>query len=89
MDLEREVTQRDRELTACYRQLAERDTDLVRVRMECQRLLEDNRALRDKGKGGGNNNKGLMTSRRQMEMEKEIEHLKWQLQQVRKRKEDN
>ena len=43
---EREI-QRDRELTDCYRTIAERDTELIKVRLECQRLLEDNRNLRD------------------------------------------
>lgn len=70
---------RDRELSACYRQLAERDTDLVRVRMECQRLLEDNRGLREEARRAA----ARGTTRRQLELEKEVEHLKWQLQQVR------
>merc|ERR1711899_283718 len=44
---EREIQERDRELTNCYRTIAERDTELIKVRLECQRLLEDNRNLRD------------------------------------------
>ena len=44
---EREIQERDRELTDCYRTIAERDTELIKVRLECQRLLEDNRNLRD------------------------------------------
>ena len=77
---EKEILERDRELTNCYRTLAERDTDLIKVRLECQRLLEDNRQLRSQlndlktlGFSGGNN------SKRQIEMEKEIENLKWHL----------
>jgi len=30
-----------------HRNLAERDTELFRIRLECQRLLEDNRRLRE------------------------------------------
>lgn len=44
---EREIQILQRELSSGYRSLAERDTELVRVRLECQRLLEDNRHLRD------------------------------------------
>ena len=76
---EKEILERDRELTNCYRTLAERDTDLIKVRLECQRLLEDNRQLRSqlndlKTLGFSGNN-----SKKQMEMEKEIENLKWHL----------
>ena len=34
---EREIQERDRELTNCYRTIAERDTELIKVRLECQR----------------------------------------------------
>jgi chromosome segregation ATPase len=44
---EREIQTLHRELTSGYRSLAERDTELVRIRLECQRLLEDNRHLRE------------------------------------------
>ena len=30
---EREIEERDRELTHCYRTIAERDTELIRVRL--------------------------------------------------------
>ena len=76
---EREICERDRELAACYRHLAERDTDLVQVRMECQRLLVSNRGMRE------NLERLRLYSnpRRHLELEKEIEHLKWSLTQVR------
>ena len=51
----------------------------VRVRLECQRLLEDNRDLRgqmDKLKLYSNPRKHIM-------LEKEIDQLKWQLTQVK------
>lgn len=73
---EREIQQLQRELSSSYRSLAERDTELFRVRLECQRLTEDNRSLREQ------------TSRfklygpqtkRQLEMEQEIDQLRWKL----------
>ena len=77
---EREICERERELSVCYRHLAERDTDLVRVRMECQRLLEDNRELKEQVK----ELRRYSNPRRHLELEKEIEHLRWQLSQVSK-----
>ena len=74
---EKEILERDRELTNCYRTLAERDTDLIKVRLECQRLLEDNRQLRSQINNFSE--KGGVTSKRQIEMEKEIDSLKWHL----------
>ena len=74
---EREI-QRDRELTDCYRTIAERDTELIKVRLECQRLLEDNRNLRDQL----NDLKAYTNPKKQMEMEKEIDSLKWHLSVV-------
>lgn len=71
---EREIIERDRELSRCHRDLAERDTDLVRVRMECQRLLECNRELRQ-----ANYYKNPVRYR---ELEKEIDNLRWQLSQM-------
>ena len=44
---EREIQMLQRELSSGYRSLAERDTELVRVRLECQRLLQDNRHLKE------------------------------------------
>ncbi len=44
---EREIQQLQREVNTGCRSLAERDTELFRIRLECQRLLEDNRSLRD------------------------------------------
>ncbi|XP_059078903.1 uncharacterized protein LOC131877308 isoform X2 [Tigriopus californicus] len=75
---EREICERDRELSTCYRNLAERDTELVRVRMECQRLLENNRELRDQIR----DLKLYSNPRRHFELEKEVEHLKWHLDQM-------
>ena len=76
---EREIEERDRELNNCYRTLAERDTELIKVRLECQRLLEDNRYLRDQL----NELKTYgVNSKKQMEMEKEIDTLKWHLSVV-------
>jgi len=72
---EREIQERDRELTNCYRTIAERDTELIKVRLECQRLLEDNRNLRDQL----NDLKAYTNPKKQMEMEKEIDSLKWHL----------
>ena len=65
---EKEILERDRELTNCYRTLAERDTDLIKVRLECQRLLEDNRQLRSQINNFSE--KGGVTSKRQIEMER-------------------
>ena len=75
---EREIQERDRELTNCYRTIAERDTELIKVRLECQRLLEDNRNLRDQL----NDLKAYTNPKKQMEMEKEIDSLKWHLSVV-------
>lgn len=75
---EREICERDRELAQCYRDLTERDTDLVRLRLECQRLLEENRELKDTEA----KLRLFSDPRRQFELEKEVEHLKWQLAQV-------
>ena len=75
---EREIEERDRELTNCYRTLAERDTELIKVRLECQRLLEDNRYLRDQL----NELKAYANPKKQLEMEKEIDTLKWHLSVV-------
>ena len=72
---EKEILERDRELTNCYRTLAERDTDLIKVRLECQRLLEDNRQLRSQL----NDLKAYANPKKQIEMEKEIDSLKWHL----------
>jgi chromosome segregation ATPase len=72
---ERGIQERDRELTNCYRTIAERDTELIKVRLECQRLLEDNRNLRDQL----NDLKAYTNPKKQMEMEKEIDSLKWHL----------
>ena len=77
---EREIQERDRELTNCYRTIAERDTELIKVRLECQRLLEDNRNLRDQL----NDLKAYTNPKKQMEMEKEIDSLKWHLSVVSK-----
>ena len=44
---EREIQTLQREVSSVYRNLAERDTELVRIRLECQRLLEENRHLKD------------------------------------------
>lgn len=60
------------------RQLAERDADLVRVRLECQRLLEDNRHLRDEVE----KLRLYSNPKRQLILEREIEDLRWQLSQV-------
>jgi len=59
------------------------------VRLECQRLLEDNRRLRKKDDGGGEEGgnsvsaSGTSADRRaRLRLEKEVEHLRWQLGQV-------
>jgi len=44
---EREIQQLQRDVNNGCRNLAERDTELFRIRLECQRLLEDNRKLRE------------------------------------------
>lgn len=75
---EREIQERDRELTNCYRTIAERDTELIKVRLECQRLLEDNRHLRDQLE----HLEAHTNPKKQMEMEKEIDSLKWHLSVV-------
>ena len=75
---EREIEERDRELTNCYRTIAERDTELIKVRLECQRLLEDNRNLREEIKDLKNH----CNPKKQIEMEKEIDSLKWHLSVV-------
>ena len=72
---EREIEERDRELTHCYRTIAERDTELIRVRLECQRLLEENREVKEQVK----QIQDYSNPKKQMEMEKEIENLKWHL----------
>lgn len=51
------------------------DTELIRVRLECQRLLEENREVKDQLKQLQN----YSNPKKQMEMEKEIENLKWHL----------
>lgn len=72
---EREIEERDRELTSCYRTIAERDTELVRVRLECQRLLEDNRNINAQL----SHIKQYSNPKKQIDLEKEIENLKWHL----------
>ena len=66
--------ERDKELVNYARILAERDTELVRVRLECQRLLEDNRLIKEE--------MSKLDPRKSIAMEKEIDHLKWQLSTV-------
>ena len=75
---EREIEERDRELTNCLRTVAERDTELIKVRLECQRLLECNRNLREQL----NDLKVNCNPKKTMEMEKEIDSLKWHLSVV-------
>ena len=72
---EREIEERDRELTHCYRTIAERDTELIRVRLECQRLLEENREVKEQLQ----HIQSYSNPKKQVEMEKEIENLKWHL----------
>ena len=64
--------------------LAERDTELLRTRLECQRL---NQILSNCGDQGGNGPDGgpkayQQQNRKNLELEKEVEHLRWQLNAV-------
>jgi len=51
--------------------LAEKETELLKVKMECKRLQEANAHL--------NQQLRLRKDKRTLELEKEVEHLKWQL----------
>ena len=55
--------------------ISERDTELIRVRLECQRLLEENREVKEQLK----HIQSYTNPKKQVEMEKEIENLKWHL----------
>ena len=59
-------------------QLAERDTELLRIRLECQRLNKLVKSTQTKGDYG----QYQQHKRRNMELEKEVDNVKWQLKAV-------
>ena len=54
--------------------LAEKETELIKVKLECRRLQEDNISM--------NQQLRIKKDKRILDLEKEVDHLKWQLNAV-------
>ena len=78
---------RSKQLNHCQRSLADRETELVRTRMELLRLQCDSDAAAAEAAASYPNSaswtsSSMLSARRTAALEKEVEHLTYQLDQV-------